>query len=137
LCLHVLYIGAAYLRCIEVLHSPAPSPRCNKCKVSLLHNASTSAHQTPIQLDARSPKQSVQALHTTKILRTYVQYSKHNPLVQHDHMIFIYILINIFYIFLLSFLWRCGPTRAMASSFLRFLDHTQRRTTVGRTPLDE
>ena len=24
-------------------------------------------------------------------------------------------------------LWRCGPTRAMASSFLRFLDHTQRR----------
>ena len=38
-------------------------------------------------------------------------------------------LINLF------FLWRCGPTRAMASSFLRFLDHTQRRITVGRTPL--
>ena len=35
------------------------------------------------------------------------------------------------------FPWRCGPTRAMASSFFRFLDHTQRRTTVGRTPLDE
>ena len=34
-------------------------------------------------------------------------------------------------------LWRCGPTRAMTSSFLRFLDHTQRRITVGRTPLDE
>jgi hypothetical protein len=34
------------------------------------------------------------------------------------------------------FLWRCDPTRVMASSFLRFLDHTQRRTTVGRTPLD-
>jgi len=34
-------------------------------------------------------------------------------------------------------LWRCNPTRVMASSFLRFLDHTQRRTTVGRTPLDE
>ena len=33
------------------------------------------------------------------------------------------------------FLWRCNPTRVMAS-FLRFLDHT-RRTTVGRTPLDE
>ena len=31
----------------------------------------------------------------------------------------------------------CGPTRAMAFSFLMFLDHTQRRTTVGRTPLDE
>ena len=25
----------------------------------------------------------------------------------------------------------------MASSFLRFLDHTQRHITVGRTPLDE
>jgi len=36
-----------------------------------------------------------------------------------------------------SLLWRCGPTRAMASSFLRFLDHTQRCITVGRTPLDE
>ena len=36
------------------------------------------------------------------------------------------------------FLWRCSPTRATASSFLMtFLDHTQRRTTVGRTPLVE
>ena len=32
---------------------------------------------------------------------------------------------------------RCGPPRAMASSFMRFLYHTQRRTTVGMTPLDE
>jgi len=37
---------------------------------------------------------------------------------------------------ILFFLWRCGPTRAMVSTFLRFLDHTQRRSTVGRTPLD-
>jgi len=29
------------------------------------------------------------------------------------------------------------PKWAMASSFTRFLDHTQRCTTVGRTPLDE
>ena len=35
------------------------------------------------------------------------------------------------------FLWRCDPTRVMASSFLRFLHRTQRRITVGRTPLDE
>jgi len=35
------------------------------------------------------------------------------------------------------FLWRCDPTRVMASSFLMFLDHTRRRTTVGKTPLDE
>ena len=30
-----------------------------------------------------------------------------------------------------------SPQWAMASSFTRFLDHTQRRTTVSRTPLDE
>jgi hypothetical protein len=35
------------------------------------------------------------------------------------------------------FLWRCDPTRVMASSFLRFLHHTQWRTTVGRTPMVE
>jgi len=40
-------------------------------------------------------------------------------------------------ILFLIVLWRCSPTRAMASSFTRFLDHTQRRTTFGRTPLDE
>ena len=37
-----------------------------------------------------------------------------------------------------SFLvWRDSPQRVMTSSFLRFLDHTQQRNTVGRTPLDE
>jgi len=40
--------------------------------------------------------------------------------------------INIYF-----FLYRCDPTRPMASSFIRFLDHTQRCTTVGRSPLDE
>ena len=33
--------------------------------------------------------------------------------------------------------WRNSPQWARTSSFTRFLDHTQRRTTVGRTPLDE
>jgi hypothetical protein len=31
----------------------------------------------------------------------------------------------------------CDPMRVMASSFLRFLNHSKRRTTFGRTPLDE
>ena len=35
------------------------------------------------------------------------------------------------------FLRRCVPTWAMAFSFLRFLDHIQRLTTVGKTTLDE
>ena len=40
-------------------------------------------------------------------------------------------------LFIYYFRWRCGPTRAITSSCLRFLDHTQRRITVGRTPLHE
>ena len=49
-----------------------------------------------------------------------------------------YILyICIIYVIYIYFFLRCGPTRAMISSFLRFLHHTQWRTTVGRTPLDE
>jgi hypothetical protein len=37
------------------------------------------------------------------------------------------------------FFFFCDPAiqRYIASSFLRFLDQTQRHTTVGRTPLDE
>jgi len=35
------------------------------------------------------------------------------------------------------FLWRCVPRRAMTSSFFRYLDHTQRRTTAGMTPQKE
>ena len=41
------------------------------------------------------------------------------------------------YLFIYFLLCRCDPTRVMASSFLKFLDHTQGRTTVGRTPLSE
>jgi hypothetical protein len=33
--------------------------------------------------------------------------------------------------------WRASPQWARASSFIMYLDHTQRRTTVGRTSLDE
>jgi len=36
----------------------------------------------------------------------------------------------------LSF-WRDSPQWARASSFTKFLDHTKRRITYGRTPLDE
>jgi hypothetical protein len=35
------------------------------------------------------------------------------------------------------FIWRNRPQWARTSSFTRFLDHTQRRNTFGRTPLDE
>jgi len=35
------------------------------------------------------------------------------------------------------FLWRNSPTRSWAHVWLRFLDYTHRRTTLGRTALDE
>jgi len=37
----------------------------------------------------------------------------------------------------LFYFWRKSPQWARASSFTRFLDHTQRRTTIGRAPLSE
>jgi len=40
-------------------------------------------------------------------------------------------------LFVCLFLWRDSLQWAMASSFTMFLDHTQRRTIVGRSPLDE
>ena len=33
--------------------------------------------------------------------------------------------------------WLDSPQWVRASTFMRFLDNTQRRTTVGRTPLEE
>ena len=57
---------------------------------------------------------------------------------QHSGMMVTTFALNFFLLSCTFFpLWRCGPTRAMASSLMRFLDYTQRRITVGRTPLDE
>ena len=42
-----------------------------------------------------------------------------------------------YYYYYQFFIWRKSPQSARASSFTRFLDHTQRRITVGRTPLEE
>jgi len=39
--------------------------------------------------------------------------------------------------FLFVCYWQNSPQCSRVSSFTRFLDHTQRRTTVGRTPLNE
>jgi hypothetical protein len=67
------------------------------------------------------------------------------PIINTEIVISVYIyfkglrmkLIDVYIYIYIFFLWRRDPTRVMATSFLRFLDHTQRRTTVGRTPLDE
>ena len=51
-------------------------------------------------------------------------------------IICITILLHI-YVYLFIFIWPNSPQWVMASLFTRFLDHTQRRTTVGRTSLDK
>jgi hypothetical protein len=48
----------------------------------------------------------------------------------------IFLVIHI-YLSLFLYVWRHSRQWVMTSSFTRFLDHTQRRTTVGRTPLDK
>jgi len=47
------------------------------------------------------------------------------------------VLVKTSFVSLFVWFWRDSPQCTRASSFTRFLDHTQRRTTVGRTPLDE
>jgi hypothetical protein len=73
--------------------------------------------------------------HPVSPLRTllYVFFSSYSPYFNELMIVVVTPCpCNYFY-----FLWHCSPARAMASSFTRFLDHTQRRATVGRTPLDE
>jgi hypothetical protein len=48
-----------------------------------------------------------------------------------------YLMMMMMMMIIIIILWRDTPQWATASSFTGFLDHTQRRTTVGRTPLDE
>ena len=60
----------------------------------------------------------------------------HMPVWCSSYIWYSLLLLLLVVLLLLLLLWRCNPTQVMASSFLRFLDHT-RHTTVGRTPLDE
>ena len=52
-------------------------------------------------------------------------------------IVYAYILEVSVLIVFIFFNWSNSPQMARAFSFTRFLHHTQRRTTVGRTPLDE
>ena len=82
------------------------------------------------QLHGRIPPQEAPAQNEPR--SDFVHNEEKHIWIRGNHT---YNSITLFFTFF--FLWRCGPTRPMASSFLRFLDHTQRRITVGRTPLDE
>ena len=64
-------------------------------------------------------------------------YISHRTRELYLQVVLLFVFDNWLYRPTLHFLWRCGTTRAMASSFVRFLGHTQRRTIIGRTSLDE
>jgi len=87
---------------------------------------------TPYALNRESggAKRSVWTLCTLSLLLCPRTTGTIPILYTHTHT-HIYIYIYIY------FLCRCGPTRAMASSFLRFLDHTATHHSVGRTLLNE
>jgi hypothetical protein len=65
-----------------------------------------------------------------------LQHTFHAPRPSHDPWLY-YITLYLVRRNLSFFMWRNGPTRAVASSLSRFLDHTQRCITVGGIPLDE
>jgi len=62
-------------------------------------------------------------------LDVYVSLGKISTLYFHFVVQFLLICLFVFGV--------AAPQWARASSFMRFLDHTQRRTMVSRTPLDE
>jgi hypothetical protein len=73
------------------------------------------------------------------VLEHDVMYTgKQLPNIRWKRLAYLFRAAQTFWIALnISFFRRRDPRRSMASSFLRFLDQKQRRTTIDRTPLDE
>jgi hypothetical protein len=76
----------------------------------------TNAHVSSTELILKLLRHVSVFLHYPRLKNIYISYRKHR---------------------LLFVLGATAPQWARAPSFTRFLDHTQRRTTVSRTPLDE
>jgi len=70
-----------------------------------------------------------------------VKYPHYSLLLLYTYLELLLFIIHYFYQQLHTYICfspgATAPQWAMSSSFARFLDHTQRHTTVGRTPLDE
>jgi len=74
------------------------------------------------------------------ILQIYYHVSPTAQMLSYNVILFNLISIIVAYYNFLSFFLAQQPPPpnwGMVSSFLRFLDYTQRRTTVGKTPLEE
>jgi len=63
--------------------------------------------------------------------------SYHIPIAVPTTLLWLDMVLLTLYVCLFVCFWRNSPQWSSASSFTRFQDHTQRRTTGGRTPLDE
>ena len=111
----IITINHILLGCITINHIPLGCITINHSTFPILYIRNVCTN--PIN-------QAIQC-HSTKDYSTNIQ----------RHADITYLVLTHFLAFFP--LWRCCPTRARASSFLRFLYHPQRRITVGRTPLDE
>jgi hypothetical protein len=78
--------------------------------------------------------------HNSIILHIYPSFPFPSPTFKHSlhnsNMQCVWSCLYTGFIYLF-FVWRCDPMCVMASSLFTFLDHTQRYTTVSRTPLDK
>ena len=109
-------------------------------------NHRTKAEQHVIGRDNRVPKALHTALREERVSKTpkddmelsccWATYRGSMVMVVVVVMVVFVMTLKIIITFVFL-LWRYDPTQVMASLFLSFLDHTQQRTTVGRTPLDE
>jgi hypothetical protein len=78
--------------------------------------------------------------HPAPRLKKEYSYTSTPPLGLHGLLyseLYLYIGYYYYYYYYYYYLWLCSPARAMASSFTKFFGHAQRRTTVGRIPMDE
>jgi hypothetical protein len=105
-------------------------------QTSLWHNLSSEIKWQVNKIWTNGPNLSKATSHTiSKILKVSVAW-RISFFILGTISICIYTYIYKHNFIIYYFLWHCSPARAMTSS-TRFLDRTQRRGTVGRSPLDE
>jgi hypothetical protein len=121
-----------------------PSPEASTiCPYFLQHSSSAPSPQTSCHHPSLHVPIIVLVCPFTFFLLLQQQFLLQVPFLQSDNMpcppqaVHFYVCNYVTLVTIIYFLWLCSPARAMASSFTWFLDHTQRRATFGRNPLDE
>ena len=93
-------------------------------------SAAAATTTTTTTHDITNPTVLLRTLHTGQ-----TRFDLHEPSSLSSHIL--HIQVNAYIFFYFGATAPPHPHWARASSFTRFLDHTQQHTTVGRTPLDE